>query len=495
MRPIEIIKPIIIDCIAALYTLLFIYAAVSKLLDFENFQIQLRQSSIVGAFAGTLFWLVPLSEILISIGLWIPRFRTAAFFCCYTLMLMFSGYIFLILHFSSYVPCSCGGVLDEMDWMTHFYFNLAFVALAAAAIFLMPRARPISWLHPFSKAFFINTLGAIGVLLSLYYMSDRIVHEYNTFTRRYKNNVQKIQERDLRYNSYYFAGSSENTIYLGNYTAPLLITEFDLDLNYKRKHYIQLDTLIPYRSLQVQVNGADFYVTDGMVPVVYRGTATLPWKARVRWNGKTYFNQIRILDSLHAAIRCFDRYNHSSLALLNFDSQKAILDKELLQKQMDGAFDVDGILSFDIKRKQVIYTHYYRNELIVCDDRLSLIQRNKTIDTVSKAQIEVSYINSTNQNTMSAPPLTVNRTSYSDNGYTFVNSELKGRYESKVLWKQASVVDVYETKSNRYIASFYVYHIGDDKLRSFIVQNNHFYALIGNHLVAYKLHKILFANR
>lgn len=495
MRPRNNIKPIIIDCIAALYTLLFVYAAVSKLLDFENFQIQLRQSSIVGAFAGTLFWLVPLSEILISIGLWIPKLRTAAFFCCYTLMLMFSGYIFLILHFSSYVPCSCGGVLDDMGWMTHFYFNLAFVVLAAIAILLLPRTKPISWSHPFSKALVISTLAAIGILLLLYYMSDRIVHEYNTFTRRYKNNVQKIQERDLGYNSYYFAGSSGNTIYLGNYTAPLLITEFDLGLNYNRKHYIQLDTLIPYRSLQVQVSGRNFYVTDGMVPVIYRGTTNLPWKAGVLWNGKTYFNQIRILDSVHAAIRCFDRYNHSSLALLNFDLQLATLKKDLLQKQVDGAFDVDGILSFDKQRKQVIYTHYYRNELIICDDRLNLIHRNKTIDTVSKAQIEVSYINSTNQNTMSAPPLTVNRTSYSDNGYTFVNSELKGRYESKVLWNQASVIDVYETESNRYIASFYVYHIGEDKLRSFIIRDNHFYALIGNHLVAYKLHDNLFTNR
>lgn len=401
----------------------------------------------------------------------------------------------MILHFSSYVPCSCGGVLDDMDWMTHFYFNLAFIVLAAIALLLQPIAKPMSWSHTVSKGFLISTVSATCILLSLYYMSDRIVHEYNNFTRRYKNHVEKVGEQNLGYNSFYVAGSSDKSIYLGNHTAPLFITEFDLRLQNKKEFHIQLDTLLPYRSLQVQVHGANFYVSDGMVPVIYKGITTVPWKASIIWNGKTYFNQIRILDTLHAAIRCFDRYNHSSLALLNFNSPRAIMKKGLLQKQVDGAFDVDGLLSVDRKQKQIIYTHYYRNELIVCDNGLNLIQRNKTIDTVSKARIEISHINSTNQSAMSSPPLTVNKTACSDNGYTFVNSELKGRYESKVLWNQASVIDVYETKSNRYVSSFYVYNIGDAKLRSFIVSNNHLYAIIGNYLVDYKLYDTLFTSR
>jgi hypothetical protein len=80
-----------IESICCLYSLLFIYAATSKLIDFENFQVQLGQSPILGAFAGVVSWMVPVIEIIISICLWIPRLRIASLFCCYTLMLMFTG--------------------------------------------------------------------------------------------------------------------------------------------------------------------------------------------------------------------------------------------------------------------------------------------------------------------------------------------------------------------------------------------------------------------
>ena len=45
------IKNGIIEIICLLYILLFVYAAVSKLLDFENFQVQLGQSPLLSAFA------------------------------------------------------------------------------------------------------------------------------------------------------------------------------------------------------------------------------------------------------------------------------------------------------------------------------------------------------------------------------------------------------------------------------------------------------------
>ena len=96
---------------------------------------------------------------------------------------------------------------------------------------------------------------------------------------------------------------------------------------------------------------------------------------------------------------------------------------------------------------------------------------------------------------LSAPPLTVNHSAAADNGYIFVHSGLMGRYESKLMWKEASIIDVYESKSNHYIFSFYVHHIDGKKLRSFIVKNNHLYGLIGNHLVDYQLQDAMFSTK
>lgn len=45
-------KNIILETVCLLLVLLFVYAAISKLLDFENFRIQLGQSPLLSAFAG-----------------------------------------------------------------------------------------------------------------------------------------------------------------------------------------------------------------------------------------------------------------------------------------------------------------------------------------------------------------------------------------------------------------------------------------------------------
>src|SRR5690554_4763775 len=109
-------KQSIVTIIALLYILLFVYAAVSKLLDFENFRIQLGQSPMLSVYAGWLAWMVPVLELFIAILLGFPKTRALGFLCSYTLMVMFSTYIYIILEFGTFVPCSCGGVLEKMGW-------------------------------------------------------------------------------------------------------------------------------------------------------------------------------------------------------------------------------------------------------------------------------------------------------------------------------------------------------------------------------------------
>jgi uncharacterized membrane protein YphA (DoxX/SURF4 family) len=119
--------------ICLLFVSLFIYAAVSKILDYENFRVQLAQSPLLSAFARYVAWGVPAFEILISILLLSEKWRTVGLFSAFGLMVMFTTYIYIILNFSSFVPCSCGGVLEKMTWNQHLVFNLAFIILGGTA--------------------------------------------------------------------------------------------------------------------------------------------------------------------------------------------------------------------------------------------------------------------------------------------------------------------------------------------------------------------------
>ncbi|MFE3872184.1 MauE/DoxX family redox-associated membrane protein [Flavobacterium sp. ZS1P70] len=130
-------KSIFINSICLLYILLFVYAAVSKLLDFENFRVQLGQSPLLNIFASWLAWLVPLIELVIAIALCFYSIRFWALYAGFILMTMFTAYIYIILNYSSYVPCSCGGILEKLGWTEHLVFNLGFLLLAISGLFLL----------------------------------------------------------------------------------------------------------------------------------------------------------------------------------------------------------------------------------------------------------------------------------------------------------------------------------------------------------------------
>lgn len=136
------LKTIILDSICFLLVLLFVYAAVSKMLDFENFQIQLAQSPLLSAFAGLISWGVIILELLISVLIVFKRTRIFALYFAFGLMVMFTVYIYIILNYSSFIPCSCGGILEKLNWKKHLVFNIFFVIISAVAILLIPFKNP-----------------------------------------------------------------------------------------------------------------------------------------------------------------------------------------------------------------------------------------------------------------------------------------------------------------------------------------------------------------
>jgi len=134
-------RNIIISIISYMYIVMFVYTATSKFLDFGQFRIQLGQSPIITAYADWVAWTIPLTELVIA-GLFLfPSLMRTAFYSSFSLMTMFTTYIILILNFSDYIPCSCGGVLEKLGWTEHLVFNLVFIVIAAIGVFYLERNR------------------------------------------------------------------------------------------------------------------------------------------------------------------------------------------------------------------------------------------------------------------------------------------------------------------------------------------------------------------
>lgn len=137
----------VIEIIIFLYILLFLYAAISKYLDHARFLLQLGRSPILGPYANILVWFVPSVEIVITILLLFTKTRLIALLSSFTLMILFTIYIILILYFSNFIPCSCGGVLERMGWTEHLVFNFIFIVLAFIGIIFQYQENKISTNH------------------------------------------------------------------------------------------------------------------------------------------------------------------------------------------------------------------------------------------------------------------------------------------------------------------------------------------------------------
>jgi hypothetical protein len=129
-------KQLIVEIIVSLFVVLFLYAAGIKLIEYKTFVSQIGMSPLVTRYSGVLAWLVPTTEIVLSVMLMVPRFRGLGLYGSFGLMMMFTLYIIAMFSLDTKLPCACGGVLSNLGWREHLLFNIVFDLLGLAAIML-----------------------------------------------------------------------------------------------------------------------------------------------------------------------------------------------------------------------------------------------------------------------------------------------------------------------------------------------------------------------
>lgn len=477
-------KNIILDIICLLYVLLFVYAALSKVLDFENFRVQLGQSPLLSAFAGWVSFAVLFAEFLISILLFIPKIRIIGLYLAVGLMIMFTTYIIIILNYSSFIPCSCGGILEKLGWREHLIFNIVFIFLGMLAILTVNTNKRSL------VALASTSISGIAIVTILFFTSEDVMAKENPFIRRFDPYaIKKISETRLQNAAFYIAGVESGKIYLGNHDAPLQIIVIDTAFENKQHHTIQLDRDdFPFRSVEVRVQDSHFYVYDGMVPVIYKGKIT-DWKAKMIYHGNDFFTKAIVIDSTRIAFRGQKKNTGEHLmGVFHFGKDKnTTFSPAFLEKQIDGIFDTDGTMQYSKELRNLVYTYYYRNLYIVGDDSLSVLYKGNTIDTTTKAKLNVIKVKLSGDTKLAAPPYMVNKNSAVYNNLLFVNAALKGRFENEEVWNQASVIDLYDIAKKEYLSSFYIYDSGKIKMKYFHVTANNMYVISGQVLQKYSL--------
>ncbi|WP_163397369.1 MauE/DoxX family redox-associated membrane protein [Flavobacterium fluviatile] len=487
-------KIVIVDKIGLVLISLYVYASVSKMLDFENFKVQIGQSPMLSIYADWISYAVLAIELIIAFLLLFPKTKKNAFFLSTGLMSAFTAYIFILLNFSSFVPCSCGGILEKMSWNAHLYLNIFFIILSAIA-FMMSKTieksrQQIIFNYRSLKSVVTIIFGSILIVIVLFLTSEQTMYHDNPFIRRYPQHPVEFKKKvDLKYNSFYIAGESDGKIYLANYDYPSYIQSYSFLLNDKKEEKIVMDPKkIPFKMITTKIQGPYFYMNDGSVPIILRGDLK-NWEVNRELKGSPYFTIALPIDSTSIAVRSNSSKNmQNMLGIFNQNAvPKTRFNRTLLQKQVDGIFDTDGQLLYSTASEKLVYVYRYRNEFIIADPKGNLVHRGHTIDTISKVTMKVSKLKEGRQFAMSTPSYVVNEIATLSGNLLFINSKVKGKYEKDMLWETCFIIDVYDIERNAYVLSFPVFHTASKQLRSLMVNGNHLYAVIGNDLVVYEL--------
>jgi len=478
---------IIVMIISYLYVLLFVYTAVSKLLEFNDFRSQLGQSPVFAAIAEPVSYGVIFAELLISVLLAAEKTRSMGLLLAFTLMVMFTAYIIIILNFATFVPCSCGGFIESLNWTEHLLFNIGFILLAIVAIYLT--FKPVKTIRFLSGLSALAVLGGVTVVIT-YLWSDNQTERNNAFVRKYiPHGLEKAGEYALESNSYYIAGVDDRRIYLGNYNAPLYIKVVDNTLEHEDNFRVEIDnTDLPFKRVRIRVIPPFFFLGDGTVPVLFRGN-TSNWKAKTFSFDDAYFVQYLPLDSTDLVISTTSsetRSNAIGWLRKAEDSVHLTINTSILVKQLNGTFDTDGILLYN-GDDRVVYAYHYRNAFEVADTKLNYVHTGKTIDTISRVQLDVAFYEKENQYSIGGRSIMVNKAAACYGDFLYIHSDRLGKFESKEVLRSAGILDAYNYRERKYLHSFYFYHQPREKIRDFLVYKDRIIALVGDRLWIYRV--------
>ncbi len=121
-------------------SILFIYAALTKLLTHSAFLFQLSQSPLIPpSLIGFTSVFVPGLELILVVMLYFKRTYLFALYALFFLLFLFTAYIVLLLTIDENAPCSCGGILNNLSFEAHIVFNVLFLALIGYNISSNPK--------------------------------------------------------------------------------------------------------------------------------------------------------------------------------------------------------------------------------------------------------------------------------------------------------------------------------------------------------------------
>lgn len=130
----------VLEIILLLLFILFVYTAGSKLINYKTTVFQMNAQPFDNKYTPFLVLGIPIAEFIVAGLLIFKRTLLKGLWASFFLLAIFTGYIILVkINYYGTIPCSCGGVLKDLTWTKHLFFNLFFMAISIVGILIVKK--------------------------------------------------------------------------------------------------------------------------------------------------------------------------------------------------------------------------------------------------------------------------------------------------------------------------------------------------------------------
>ncbi|RQO75624.1 hypothetical protein DBR43_09815 [Pedobacter sp. KBW06] len=293
---------------------------------------------------------------------------------------------------------------------------------------------------------------------------------------------------NVGFDSWYFSGFDRDRFFLGNSVAPrsVLVIDTALTLTDSLKLLVRSDRMIAWRSMKLSVDYPHFYLTEGSSPHHFSGVLPdnsvreIPMPLRS-------FDKVIALSGTSLVFRTPDKKsNQNVLKKLRVDKPGNDVT-HMLEKQVDGFFCTDGELLYDRPSGKMVYLYYYRNAFTVLDSNLKVLLKARTLDTVSRARLNLTEVTSRKKTSLASPPLLVNSRGCIYQHKLLVSSKLKADNEADKDFKQNFVMDIYNLNTGKYLHSLYLPKFGFKRISDLYIYRDFLYVCYGSFIYKFNL--------
>lgn len=131
---IQMKRTIFIHIVLFLLVLVFSYTAISKLSATDEFTAQLHYFPIFRALPPGIAVVIPIADAIVALLLIFPLTRNAGLWSSLVLLGLFTIYLIVIVITMPELPCTCGGVISQLNWVEHIVFNIGLSGLCLLAL-------------------------------------------------------------------------------------------------------------------------------------------------------------------------------------------------------------------------------------------------------------------------------------------------------------------------------------------------------------------------